>query len=322
MSPIEPILDPHRMTIIGAGRLARATAQLISDAHLVVYTRRPHENAEGFPPSTEFCHNIADSIYRARAILLAVPTHALDAVTGELGPHILPDQIVLVASRGVTAGFKLPSEHVRKSTCIRKLGVLGGPLHVQELEAGRRMNAVIASRFSEVVDVVRTYTRQGAVSFQSTDDIIGVQIAGAIANVACIAAGMAEALELGDTARGVLQARGIVEARPIGIRLGANSDTFSGLAGLGELIPRAVTSMERHIELGRCLGRGLNLDAALQRVAGHVEGVQTAREAAQWAKTRQLELPLIRAVQEVLDGNDSPRQQLEQVLAEPLELKR
>lgn len=319
MNPIE--LDPHRVAVLGAGRLGRATARLLTKATLALYDRAPavlDDAKRETGLDIEATTDLATAIRGAQLLVLAVPAHEQKALAETLGPHVLPDQMALLASRGVTEGFTLPHTHLRTHTCLRKIGVLGGPLHVRELAAGRRMNAVIASKFSEVVKAVQGFVADTPISLQPSKDIVGVQVAGAVANVASIAAGMAEGLELGDTARGVLLARGLLEGRAIAETLDADPETFSGLAGIGELIPRAVRSMERHLELGRALGSGQKLDAALAMVEGHVEGLSTADEAAALAERTGLFLPMVQAVHEVAAGRGQARARLEAVLAHPL----
>src|SRR5690606_13524989 len=108
-------------------------------------------------------------------------------------------------------------------------------------------------------------------------DVVGVEVAGAISNVTALAVGMCETLSFGETARGVLLARGLSEATRLGIALGGDPATFGGLAGVGDLIPRRVSSTERHYEVGRRVAAGERVDDVLASMEGCVEGVITAR---------------------------------------------
>ena len=317
-------LRAEAVALVGAGPLARSVARILSigGAEVRLYAQGrdvgdPVADDEG---SVTHYEELSDAVREASMVFLAIPAGDLDALCQELAPYVLPDQIAIVASRGVTEGFRLPHEHLRAHTCIRKIGVLGGPVHSGEMEAGRRINAVIASRFPEVIDKVSALSEPAPVSFHPSADIVGVEIAGAISNVASVAAGLAEGLSLGKTAEGILLARGVAEGRSLGLRLGAREETFAGLAGLGELIPRAVRSMERHVELGRQLAQGTPLEAILESLDGHVEGILTAREASAKAQALSLDLPMVFAVGEILKGNVDPRTRLDAVLAQPLPL--
>ncbi|MBX2812489.1 MAG: NAD(P)-binding domain-containing protein [Myxococcales bacterium] len=323
----KPSLDNKKLAIIGNGNLTKAVLRLVAavnasngaDATQVfVYTRQPSLGSLSPPVGVVFTNHLSEVIQRARIILVAVPATALADVAQKLSPHVLPDQVILLVSRGITEGFYLPSDLIRAHTCLRKIGIIGGPLHVREIEVGRRMNAVIASKFDEVIQVVRAFTGMGAISFQHTRDVVGVQIIGALANTAYIAAGAAEALGLGQTARGVLIARGIIEARIVGASFGANPETFFGLAGLGELIPRSVTSLERHIQFGRLLGQGIYPKEAAEQIADHLEGATSTKVVAEWSKTKSISLPLITAISDVLDQKAQLADQLDAVLSKPL----
>ncbi len=320
-------LDPARLALIGAGPLARAVARVALQAggtKARVWTRRPEGATAlaGEVPGLEAAPSPEAALDGAGTVLFAVPAGELAEAAESIAPHALPDMVAIVASRGVTSGFTLPHTHVRTTTCLRKIGVLGGPLHARELEAGRRVNAVIAYRFPEVLDRLNALTAGSPIFFHPSSDLIGVEVAGAIANVAALAAGVAIGLELGDTARGVLLARGVVESRRLGVRLGALAETFSGLAGLGELIPRSVTSVDRHVAVGRALAAKTPLSEALASAGGHVEGLETAREALARATVFRLELPLVTAVVEIAEGRADPREAIESVLARPLPLDR
>lgn len=322
----EPRLDLSLLTLVGAGPLARSVARIlrIAGVGVRVWARRPEaaRDLAGQVEGVESFERLEDAVAGAATLFLAVPAGDLADVAESLAPHVFPDQVLIIASRGVSKGFKLSHEHFRERTCLRKIAVLGGPLHARELDAGRSINVVIGSRYGEARERVAHLTEGAPVAFHPTRDIVGVEVAGAVANVASLAAGMAEGLGLGDTARGVLIARGIIESRYLGVALGASSETFTGLAGLGELIPSSVTSTDRHIEVGRMLADGARVDDALARVDGHVEGILTAQEAVGRARALNLELPLIGAVHDVISSARAARSALEDILARPLPLDR
>lgn len=305
--------------------MARAVARILAHAKMDVrvWTRRREalDVLKTEVPALVPAPDVASAVEGASVIFFAVPASALPHVAGMYGASAKADHIVIHAVRGVGAGFKLPHQAIRDTTCVRKIGVLGGPLQAVELTSGRPLAAVLASRFSETVRAIQALTKNTPVIVHGSKDVVGVEVAGALSNVAAIAAGMSDRLEMGETARGLLLTRGLAEARKLGVALGADAGTFAGLAGVGDLIPRKVTSTDRHRELGTRLAEGVALDKALAVIPGEVEGVNTAREAVLAAARLSLELPLMRAVESVLDGKSSARDALEQVLRLDLDLE-
>ncbi len=307
-----------QLGIVGGGPMGRSIARLLStgevDIRLFVRREEQRRQLALILPRVTMCESIKEATEGMETVFFAVPASDLSPVANAYGDHATADQIVFCATRGVGPGFALAHEMIRAQTCVRKIGILGGPLHMSELQAGRQLNMVSASRFSEVQKALFRLTKNSPISVHPTKDVVGVAICGAIANVASIAAGMAEALDLGDTARGVLLTHGLAEARRLGLAQGANPLTFAGMAGVGELIPRQVTSMDRHLQLGRLLAADRNLSEAMEELNGHVEGVQTAEEARQRAQQLGIHLPLTEAICKVIEGKQAAREAMESIL--------
>ncbi len=313
------------LAVIGSGRMARALGLIVgqTSADVRLFVRRPERRqrlAEELPDRVRLEDELSTAIDGASVIFFAVSIDELAEAAEEYGPYARGDHVVMTACRGVGPAFALPHNLIRSKTCVRKIGALGGPIHARELALGRQINAVMASRYGEVIETARAMTTGAPVTIHSSRDIVGVQVAGAIANVGSIAAGMAVALDLSDTARGLLLAHSLVDAKRLGTDLGADERTFYGLAGVGELIPRNVTSMDRHVEFGRMLAEGRAVADALASVDGTVEGATTAATAVAVATQRNLSLPLVEAVQSVLIGTQSARTALEAVLHRSLDL--
>ena len=313
-----------RLAVIGGGRMARALGLVLSQTSAEVHLyARSAERRRALASELRGVHvdnELGLAVDGAQTIFFAVPAEDLTAAADAYGPYAQGDHVVMTACRGVGDDFVLPHDMIRSKTCVRKIGILGGPIHARELTSGRRINAVMASRYSEVIDTARALTNGSPVTIHGTNDIVGVQVAGAIANVASLAAGMAEALDLSATARGVLLAHGLVDAKRLGTRLGAEERTFFGLTGVGELIPRQVTSMDRHLAVGRQLAQGRPLADALDEAEGPVEGVVTAEMAVRQGAALKLSLPLVEAVHRVLTGQAQANEALESVLHRSLDL--
>jgi glycerol-3-phosphate dehydrogenase (NAD(P)+) len=298
--------------------MARAVARILALARVEtrVWSRDPArvEALAKELPSLHRAQSLAEATEGAETIFLAVPASALLSVAEQYGESAKGDHVVIHAVRGVGAGFLLPHQMIRAKTCVRKIGVLGGPLQSPELDGKRPLAAVLASRFAETIHALQSLTANTPVIIHGSRDVIGVEIAGAISNVAAIAAGMSDALELGETARGLLLTRGLAEARKLGAAFGADPATFAGLAGVGDLIPRPVSSTDRHRQLGGKLAKGTGLATALEAIAGEVEGIVTAHEAVRVAAKLGLDLPLMRAVENVLDERVAAKTALDELL--------
>lgn len=313
----------HTMAVLGGGRLAEAIGAILGDRIPVRLWTRSEEERQALRdrlPKVQITSELGAAVDGASLVFLAVPAPAMLEVAERYGEHARGNHMVLSASRGVGEGFMLPHQMIRARTCVRKIGVFGGPLHTRELALGRPLSAVLASRFSETTAAVQQIVAGGPLTIHPSKDVVGVEVAGAISNVSALAAGMADALDMGETARGILLTHGLVEARRLGTALGGEAETFGGLAGVGDLIPRRVTSTDRHHEVARRLVETGSLDEALRDVRGHVEGLITLREAAAKGSALALDLPLIYALDGIVVGKEKPKEALEGVLRRPIDL--
>lgn len=312
---------PKVVTIVGAGRLARAVAMVLdATGHELRLFARSSAQRGALQKSLSHafsCTTWEEACRGVDLLFFAVPTGALHEVCDDYAPHARGDHVIVHACRGVLPGFLLPHAVVRSQTCVKRVGVLGGPLYFEEVEQGHPLTAVVASRYDDVTALVRRLTHGTIVHAYPKRDIIGVEVAGAVSNVGLLAAGMADALGLGDTARGLLLTQCLTESSRIGIALGAQAETFTGLAGVGDLIPRRVSSRLHHVEAGRML-----VDTAIpleQRAQlANVEGAVTAVAAQQFSKSRGLDLPLLGAVASVIEGKRHAADAIEDVLRRDL----
>ena len=304
--------------ILGAGRFSSAVARLLTvsgvPARLWARDEAQRTEVQSQFAGLQVTADIGEATADANVIFFGVPASAVLDVAQMYGDFARGDQIVIHAARGVGPDFALPHQMIRSKSCVRLIGALGGPLHARELASGRPIAAVCGSRFPETIAALRSVAAKTPVRVHDSRDIVGVEVAGAVSNVSAIAAGMAQSLDLGDTPRGILLTHGLVEAQRLGCALGAEPATFTGLAGVGDLIPRSVTSTDRHVELGKRVATGETLEAALQAADGEVEGVVTATEADKLATTLGLSLPLISSVAAVLRGEAKASDKMEEVL--------
>ena len=308
------------VALIGGGRVAQALARVLSRRGRVRVWAERREVDVGASAPLVVSPSLEEACAGAAVVVFALPIRDLRAVARAYGEVATGDQVVLHTTRGVEAGFVLPHQILRAECCVRKVAALGGPLYAADLAEGRPVAAVVASRYDEPFTVAKAWVHGTPVMLHPSRDIIGVETSAAVANVAAIAVGMAEALQLGETVRGVLLTRGLTEAARLGGALGADVATFTSLAGVGELMPRPLSVHDHHVQLGLALGRGRAVEAALADVGGNLDGVVTAREGVLLGAARGLDIPLLTGVDAVLRGELSLAAALEGMLHLGLDL--
>jgi glycerol-3-phosphate dehydrogenase (NAD(P)+) len=163
--------------------------------------------------------------------------------------------------------------------------------------------------------MVQQAFHHGNMRIYATDDVIGVELGGAIKNILAIATGIADGLELGLNARAALITRGMVEMTRLGIAMGAQAETFSGLTGLGDLILTATGDLSRNRQVGLALAKGKTLEDVLKNLGHVAEGVRCAHAVQGLAKKYQVDMPIVQAVGSVLSGKLTPQQAVFEIMS-------
>lgn len=185
-------------------------------------------------------------------------------------------------------------------------GVLSGPSFAQEVALGQPTALVAASRHARVRDALVGAFHSPSVRVYANEDIVGVEVGGAVKNVLAIATGLCDGLALGLNARAALITRGLAEMTRLGLSLGARPDTFMGLSGLGDLVLTATGDLSRNRRVGLLLAEGQSLAQAVQSLGHVAEGVYSAHTVAQRAAHLGVDMPITRAVVALLDGQITP----------------
>jgi glycerol-3-phosphate dehydrogenase (NAD(P)+) len=193
-------------------------------------------------------------------------------------------------------------------------GVLSGPSFAQEVARGQPTALVAASAHAAVRQALVAAFHHQTLRVYAHDDMVGVEVGGAVKNVLAIATGLCDGLNLGLNARAALITRGLAEMMRLGLALGAQAATFMGLSGLGDLVLTATGDLSRNRQVGLALAQGLPLQQALAALGHVAEGVHCARAVAERAKQLQVDMPIAQAVHGVLEGALTPQQALEQLM--------
>lgn len=238
--------------------------------------------------------------------VLAVPSEAVREVVRRIpapSPHLV------VASKGLEPGTGSTLSRVVQAILPEApVSVLSGPNLALELVQGIPTAAVVACASEEEAERVRSAFMNRHYRIYLSDDVIGVELAGAIKNVLAIGSGICAGLGFGDNTRGALLARGLNEMARIGLALGARADTFLGVAGVGDLFATAASPLSRNFRVGRALGEGKSLGRALAEVGQVAEGVKTSEAVMILTRPLGLELPLLATLEAVIRGRLGARE--------------
>ena len=201
-----------------------------------------------------------------------------------------------------------PSEIVQAVLEPERLAVMSGPSHAEEVSRGLPTTVVAASLERDFSRQIQRVFSTDRFRVYTSEDLLGVELAGALKNVIALAAGICEGLGFGDNSKAALITRGLVEIARLGEVMGARRSTFSGLAGTGDLITTCFSPFGRNLAVGQAIGRGQKLNDIIARMEPVAEGVATTRSARALAKRHHVEMPITEEVYQVLFNDKSPRQ--------------
>jgi len=270
-----------------------------------------------FPDGLQIVDAIEVALSGCDDLLLAVPLRGLRAVLHTVARCGRPRLRVVWACKGIEAGTRRLVHEIVAEELGEALpsAVLSGPTFAAEVAAGQPTAALIASADADLARDFVARLHGGALRVYSGTDVIGVEVAGAVKNVLAIAAGVADGLGLGANTRAAVVTRGLAEMTRLGVALGGRGETFTGLAGLGDLVLSCTDDQSRNRRLGLALARGRTLEQALAVIGQAVEGVGTARELGSLAGQLGVEMPIAAQVARVLSGACQPREAVEALLA-------
>lgn len=259
----------------------------------------------------------------ADLIVSVIPTQFLRPTLVMIHDALPEGTPLLSCSKGIERGtLRRPTEVVTEITGDRPVAVLSGPNHAEEVARGRPATAVVACADEPIREGIQHGFSDPRFRLYGTDDVVGVELAAAVKNVIAIAAGIVDGLELGDNAKAALITRGAVEISRLGRALGAQQETFSGLAGIGDLIATCVSSHGRNRRVGERLGRGETLQQVLDSMVQVAEGVETTRGVVHLAERAGVEMPIAAVVHRILFEGLGPRAALDQLMTRELRFER
>ncbi|RMA60903.1 glycerol-3-phosphate dehydrogenase (NAD(P)+) [Acidovorax sp. 100] len=265
------------------------------------------------PPALTLAHGDFDALWTgADLVIVATPMAALRGMLQALQGCVAPVAWLCKGFEAVPAGadsasFGLLAHEIQAQIAPDLIaGVFSGPSFAQEVALGQPTALVAASPHVQVRDALVSAFHSPSVRVYANEDIVGVEVGGAVKNVLAIATGLCDGLALGLNARAALITRGLAEMTRLGLALGARPDTFMGLSGLGDLVLTATGDLSRNRRVGMLLAEGKTLPQAVESLGHVAEGVYSARTVAQRAAQLGVDMPITRAVVALLDGQLTP----------------
>ena len=329
---------PNRLAVIGAGSWGTALAISLAprfdsvdlwahDAHRALEIAAVRENKRYLPdcllpPNVRVSSDIAGALDRARIVLFVVPSRYLRCVLKQTQPLLRPNMILVSATKGIEEGtcFRM-SEVISEALGFvgsRPVAVLSGPTFAKEIALGEPAAVVIACQDQEIAQAIQRSFATPSLRFYTSTDVTGVEIGAALKNVIAIGAGICRGLGLGSNSVAALVTRGLAEITRLAVNLGGSSRTLSGLAGLGDLVLTATGDLSRNRSVGIKLGQGQKLPQILEEMTMVAEGVETCRAAHQLGLRRDVALPIVEKMYQVLYEAKEPHDAIRELMDRPL----
>ncbi|MEM9689509.1 MAG: NAD(P)H-dependent glycerol-3-phosphate dehydrogenase [Pseudomonadota bacterium] len=270
-----------------------------------------------FPDGLVASNDLQYVVEEPRDVLIAVPSHALRETLTKVKPYLQAGDRISWASKGFELSTgKLPHEVASEVVeANRRQAVLSGPTFAKEVGAGLPTAMTVASEDPDyALEMARTLTCEGFRAYTS-DDIIGVEVGGAVKNVLAIGAGMSDGLGYGANTRIALITRGLTEMTRLGVALGAKASTFMGLAGMGDLVLTCTDDLSRNRRMGLALAAGKSCEEALEEIQQVVEGVKAAVAVRDVARASAVDMPICKEVYRILHEEVSPKEAVAALLS-------
>lgn len=323
-----------KITFIGGGSFGTALAKATTEngREAVVWDRKEevvreineqHSNIRFLkdlilPEQLTATTDLNEALQGADIVVLAVPSSAIREVSARIAPLLSGEEIIVNIAKGIDPKSLKPLSTVIHETIGRDPVILSGPSHAEEV-ALNLPTVIVASSKNELamVRVQETFSSNTLRVYRNSD-LMGVEIGGAVKNIIALAAGVSDGVGYGDNAKAALMTRGMAEIIRIGVRLGAEIDTFYGLTGMGDLIVTCTSMHSRNRRCGILIGQGKSMEEATSEVGMVVEGIKATMAFHELARKYNVEMPITDAIYQVLFNEVSPDEMVELLMTRDL----
>ena len=322
-------MEKH-VAVVGAGSWGTTVANAVAkNQSTMLWARRNeladqiatrHENSDYLPginlvESLKCSSQLKDVVANASIVMMAVPSNGFRDVATQVAKYIDAQVPIVSLAKGLERdSLKRMSEVVRELMPQNVVAVLTGPNLAHEIMAGQPGATVVACSDEQIAKQIQKTVSSSTLRVYTNDDVVGCEIAGVIKNVIAIAAGIVEGMGFGDNSKATLITRGVAEMSRLGVALGANPNTFMGLAGLGDVVATCASAKSRNTAVGVRLGRGESIATITQSMSMVAEGVRSSLSVLQLAQRCNIEMPITEQVAAVCEGKTNAQDALVQLM--------
>lgn len=323
-----------KICVLGAGSWASALSKVLNDNgyNVTIWTRREEQSEEinkkhtnekylkniVFDKKIKATSDLNEAIKDSKIILLGVPSQQVRSICKKIKPYINDEQILVNVAKGIEnhTGKRL-SEVCKEELPKNRFCVLSGPSHAEEVAIEMPTTVVVASDDIETSQIVQDVFMNQYFRVYTNDDLVGVELGGATKNIIAFGIGILDGLGFGDNSKAALMTRGLTEMSRFGVEQGADISTFSGLAGVGDLIVTCTSMHSRNRRAGILIGQGYSVEETQQKVEMIVEGITATIAVYEKSKKLGIEMPITECIYRLIKGELEPRDGLKLLMDRP-----
>jgi len=326
----------NKVAVLGGGSFGTVLANLAASNgfNVSLWVRDSDQalriNSEGantsYHPELKLSENIVASdnlnevLDNAEIIFIATPSIIFEKIVDRISEFIDPDSYIISCTKGILDDPYRSLSEIISIKLANKIGVLSGPNLAKEIAEHKLAGTVIASSDEDLLIAVKSILSSKHFKIYSSKDMQGVELAGALKNIYAVICGMAESLEVGENAIGLILTRSMAEMSRFAVAKGANPITFLGLSGMGDLVATCMSNLSRNYQLGFNIGSGMTLLEAKNKVGQVAEGLRTLEIVRNESSRLDIKMPLVESMYNIIYKEASPESIIDDLLNNPHEV--
>lgn len=312
------------ITFLGGGSFGTALSILLANKGEVVKVydiskdvvddiNNNHRNSKylkdaSVPENVKAYIDMEKALSGSKYIVLAVPSHVIRNISKQLKEFVKPGQIIISIAKGIEEGTDMRlSEVIGEEIPSNPVVIFSGPSHAEEVSVGIPTTIVVSSKEMEYAKEVQDLFMTENFRVYTNDDIVGIEIGGAVKNIIALAAGVSDGIGYGDNSKAALMTRGMSEIIRIGLKMGGKRETFYGLTGMGDLIVTCTSMHSRNRRAGILIGQGIKMEDAVNQVGMVVEGIKACKAFYELKQKMDVSMPITEVLYKILFENLDPK---------------